>query len=651
MQFKHPEILYALFALLIPVVIHLFQLQRFTKTPFTNVKFLKEIELQTRKSSRLKKWLVLLARLGVFASIIVAFAQPFFSKNDSSKQWMTTVYLDNSISMSAKGNRGELLKRAVQDIAENLPEKGVFNLVLNSKIAYDLSQKRFIEELKTTVYTSQNNSFKTILLQVKELINTNKNKHHKVILVSDFQKNALTVTQLKNQLSSFNQSIDLIQLNPKNPYNISIDSVYIKENNMDSRLLEVQIKQQGKASVEPLSISVLQNAIVLAKKSFKITSSEVKTLTLRIPAKVTNLTLKVAVEDAFLFDNTYRISFPESKKINVLAIGETTSFLKKIYTDKEFNYNLKAPNQVGYEVIDKQQLVVLNSLQTLPQALIVKLKDFVIKGGSLVLIPSQNNTVNELNKIFNQLNIGQLSGKYKDSLQVTTIHFSHPLIKNVFDKKVSNFQYPKVNNYFLGTLNKQQALLSYENEQAFISQIKKGKGSIFWVASPLDLSSSNFIKSPLIVPIFYNIGKNSTQHNQLSYRVGKENSIVVNQKLKQDEIVHITNATSDFIPRQEIQTDKVIIYTKNKPSKSGFYTVNDLNNVVLNLAFNYSKDESIFSFFNLKNIENLKVQQQDDIKKSLSDLSSDQQIQSYFKWFVLLALFFILIEIALLKFL
>lgn len=650
MQFKHPEILYALFALLLPIFIHLFQLQRFIQTPFTNVKFLKEIELQTRKSSRLKKWLVLLARLGIFASIIVAFAQPFFSKNDSSKQWMTTVYLDNSISMSAKGNQGELLKRAVQDIAENLPEKGVFNLLLNGKTVDDLSQKRFIEELKTSVYTSQNSSLKTVLLRIKELIHTNKNKQHKVILVSDFQKNSVTETQLIKQLSSFNQNIDLIQLKTKNSYNISIDSVSVKENNMDNRVLEVQIRQQGKAE-DPLRISVLQNAIVLAKKSFEISSSELKTLTLRIPANVTNLTLKIDAEDAFLFDNTYRISFPESKKINVLTIGKTNSFLKKIYTDKEFNYSIKAVNQVGYELIDKQQLVVLNTLQTLPQALLQKLNDFVKEGGSLVLIPSQNNTVNELNEIFNQLNIGQLSGKYKDSLQVTKIHFSHPLIKNVFDKKVSNFQYPKVNTYFLGKLNKQQALLSYENEQAFISQIKKGKGSVFWVASPLDLNSSNFSKSPLIVPIFYNIGKNSTQNNQLSYRVGKENTIAVSQTLQQDEIVHITNATSDFIPRQEIQTDKVVLYTKDKPSKSGFYTVKNQDKAILNLAFNPTKDESIFSFFNLKNLENLKVHQQNDIKKSLSDLSSDQQIQSYFKWFVLLALFFILIEIGLLKFL
>ena len=107
MQFKHPEILYVLFALLIPVFIHLFQLQRFTKTPFTNIKFLKEIELQTRKSSRLKKWLVLLTRLALFASLIIAFTQPYYSNNKTSKDWLTLIYLDNSISMQAKGEQGD----------------------------------------------------------------------------------------------------------------------------------------------------------------------------------------------------------------------------------------------------------------------------------------------------------------------------------------------------------------------------------------------------------------------------------------------------------------------------------------------------------------------------------------------------------------
>ena len=37
MQFRHPELLYALFLLLIPILVHLFQLRKFKTEAFTNV--------------------------------------------------------------------------------------------------------------------------------------------------------------------------------------------------------------------------------------------------------------------------------------------------------------------------------------------------------------------------------------------------------------------------------------------------------------------------------------------------------------------------------------------------------------------------------------------------------------------------------------
>ncbi len=98
MQFKHPEILYALLLLLIPIIIHLFQLRRFQKVPFTNVAFLKEISVQTRKSSTIKKWLTLLTRLLLLAGIILAFAQPYTSNKKSFNTTQETViYLDKNV--------------------------------------------------------------------------------------------------------------------------------------------------------------------------------------------------------------------------------------------------------------------------------------------------------------------------------------------------------------------------------------------------------------------------------------------------------------------------------------------------------------------------------------------------------------------------
>ena len=154
MQFKHPELLYGLFLLLIPIIIHLFQLHKFQKVAFTNVAFLKEATLQTRKSSRIKKWLILITRLLLLAALVFAFAQPFTSKSNSFKtKKETVIYLDNSFSMQAKGNQGELLKRAVQDIMTNVPEDENISIIkqkmeLNCQFIISIRKKEAIRIFK-----------------------------------------------------------------------------------------------------------------------------------------------------------------------------------------------------------------------------------------------------------------------------------------------------------------------------------------------------------------------------------------------------------------------------------------------------------------------------------------------------------------------
>ena len=78
MQFKYPAVLYFLFILIIPILVHLFNLQKFKKIEFTNVQFLKKISLETRKNSKLKKLLILATRILSFTALIFTFSQPYF---------------------------------------------------------------------------------------------------------------------------------------------------------------------------------------------------------------------------------------------------------------------------------------------------------------------------------------------------------------------------------------------------------------------------------------------------------------------------------------------------------------------------------------------------------------------------------------------
>ena len=84
MQFVNPLFLFGLFAIAIPVIIHLFNFRKFQKVYFTNVDFIEELKQQTQKQSQLKHLLVLLLRILAIASLVFAFAQPYIpvTEND-----------------------------------------------------------------------------------------------------------------------------------------------------------------------------------------------------------------------------------------------------------------------------------------------------------------------------------------------------------------------------------------------------------------------------------------------------------------------------------------------------------------------------------------------------------------------------------------
>src|ERR1035438_6940578 len=77
-SFLYPLFLVAGLSLGIPVLIHLFNLRKYKVVLFPHTRFLKTIQLNSRKQSQVRyKWL-LATRLLFLAALVLAFAQPFF---------------------------------------------------------------------------------------------------------------------------------------------------------------------------------------------------------------------------------------------------------------------------------------------------------------------------------------------------------------------------------------------------------------------------------------------------------------------------------------------------------------------------------------------------------------------------------------------
>ena len=242
MQFKNPEILYFLFLLIIPILVHLFQLKKFKKVAFTNVAFLQKIVLQTRKSSQLKKWLILTTRMLLFSAIIIAFSQPYFSNKKEQEKQQNFIYLDNSLSTNSKGEKGDLLQIALQEIIENSSEKENYSLLTNDEFYKDISTLELKKVLLNIKNSGKSSNFDDVLLKFKNEIHTKTKTLNNVFLISDFQINN------KNNLNKFTnvtQQYSLIKLEPKVKNNLSIDSVLVVDQSITDFTIKVVVNNQG----------------------------------------------------------------------------------------------------------------------------------------------------------------------------------------------------------------------------------------------------------------------------------------------------------------------------------------------------------------------------------------------------------------------
>lgn len=639
MQFKHPEILYFLFLLVIPILVHLFQLRRFKKEYFTNVKLLKELQIQTRKSSKIKKWLLLANRLLLLAYLIIAFAQPFFdAKDTTNKGNELIILLDNSFSMQAKGAKGELLKRSIQDLLEELPENQQFSLLTNSEVFWDTDMKSIQKELQNLKYSAMPFQLDYLINQVETKKKNTKKDY--VIITDAIQSESKKALDLAE-----NNVVYFIQPEAQNKTNISIDKVAISQ--VLDQFYELKITLQAFGETEnKVPLSVFSNNKAIAKTIAKFENQKTE-IEITIPKN--DFHGNISIEDNSLsYDNDYYLSISKPEKAKVIAIGtsDKNNFLSRIFTDDEFNYQSSQLATLDYNQIENQDAIVLNELEDLPVALGTTLKSFYEKGGNIVLIPNAKNTPSQLNafaKNFGGLNYSQLSTSGK---QITKINFNHPLYQTVFEKKVTNFQYPNVKESF--TLSGITNILQYEDNSVFVGSITNRLGTFYAFSAPINKQNSNFQNAPLIVPTFYNMGQNRGKTGINAYTIGENENLILETILAKDEVVSVQKEGYSFIPMQQILNTKCKLSFGDYPEEAGNFDVIKANNSLQKISFNYPRTESDLTQVTTANFENFtKV---NNIATVLNDIASERTSNEIWKWFVIATLLLLLTELLIQKF-
>jgi Aerotolerance regulator N-terminal len=640
MQFKHPEILYFLFILFIPILVHLFQLRRFKKEYFTNVQFLKELSIQTRKSSKIKKWLLLATRLLLLAFLILAFAQPFFKSKDS-KNANNEMYivLDNSFSMQAKGQKGELLKRAVQELLEEIPENMQFSLITNNETFWNSDIKSLQKDLQNLKYSATPFVLDNLMAKIK----ARKSAFNKdIVVITDAV--GLEEKQTKSINKDYNTYFIIPKAEQKN--NVAIDSVYISQNLENFYEIGVKLSDYGNES-KNIPIALYNQNKLVAKT---LVNFEEKTKTINFTIPKSDFHGYVNIQDKGLdYDNSLYFSISKPEKTNVFGIGESgkSGFLSRIYTNDEFNFNNFEINSLDYNSIEKQDAIVLNEIKDIPQALQTTLKAFVEKGGSVIVIPSQECLPSNMNGLLANFGSVQYLNTINTEKLITKINFSHPIFASVFEKKIYNFQYPNTRNSFEMKSNS-GAILSYEDQSPFLISMQNELSSVYVFSAAINKTNSNFQNSPLIVPVFYKMAQNSQKSGINALTIGDENPFLIDALLGKDEIIEIKNADSKFVPTQQILNSKVKMTFNDNPEIAGNFGTFSKDKLLKNISFNYARTESNLDLANENAVSDFKII--DSIGSVFDKIHSDRTDNNVWKIFLFLTLLFLVIEMLIQKF-
>lgn len=671
MKFAHPEFLYALFALAIPVLIHFFNFRRFKTVYFTNVRFLRELQEQTKRQSQLKHYLVLLSRLFTVAFLVFAFAGPYRADEaqSSGTQSFVSLYIDNSFSMDGQSSEGRLLDVAKQravEVVESYGSTDRFQILTNDfegRHQRWITQEAAVNELEQIELSPQVRPLEQVYRRQADMRSEmDRDGVFEPIWFSDFQRNGNEFSTWQPD-SSF--PVRWVRFEPEIEQNLYIDSVSFDRplrQPDQNEVLRVWVRFAGAEARTDIPLRLLLNGQQKALSTFSVEPGERKEVVLSYlnggPGFYRG---EVQLEDyPITFDDRFFFQYEVREQVSVLELHEdvySASPLTLLFQRSEFRYDRVSVQAVDYARLGRYDLVVLNNPKNLSTGLAGELNRFMEAGGTVALFAGPISSGLEL---LGDLGLG---AALKDSVKLNKIEYRHPLFADVFEAQPERMDFPQVFEYRPAVIAPQaQILMEMENGLPYLYRLPKENGQLFVFVTDLQNASGNFPRHALFPPTLYNLAYLSVPEPAPYYSLGREELVelkgVADASESGDDPFRLEGEALSAIPAQRIQRGTLLLETAESVEDAGWYQLNRQVSTYAFLAFNYDRRESdpaVWTSEELENAtldwpENARQQYVGERSQLAGMLQKDSLGRSFWKLCILLTLLFVLIEVLLLKF-
>jgi hypothetical protein len=620
--------------------------------------------------------LILLSRCLALSALVFAFAQPFIPSTAKQRTGSRaiSVYIDNSFSLDAQGESGSLLELArkhAQDIARSYKPSDRFQLLTNDfegRHQQLLTREQFENMLDEVKPSPVSRKLNEVIERQKDLIRQEKLDNGICYIISDFQKNTSDLSSIKADTAF---DLNCIHLKAEISDNLSLDSCWFESPFREkSKPDEVHFRLANSGSKRyenvPIKLIIDENERGLESISLGPDSS--------MNSAISFTTNKSGLSQCELRFNDYPVSFDDvfyfsysvPDRIHVLVINgkEESQYLNQLYSaNPAFELKNSSIQQVDYALLPRQQFILLNEVDAISSGLSLELVKFVKNGGSVCVLPSMAADLESYRVFTSALSVATYAANKQLPQSIDQINLQHPLYDDVFENKQANIDLPKSKSYLpFKSIGKVQedVLMRMQNGDLYMASYVSGKGKVYLSAVPLQESSGNLPLHAIFIPTFYKMALNSIAPARLYYTIGIEEPIeIINTVLSGDQTLKIRAAKGKFeiIPEHRVIDGKTYIYVRNQINEAGNYKILQGDSVLAAVSFNYNRAESTSRFYSedevLESLEKSGWTTARVLDGSIKELKQEvtqlDEGRPLWKIFLLLALFFLAVEIALIK--
>ncbi|MEJ7691814.1 BatA domain-containing protein [Daejeonella sp.] len=673
MRFLSPGFLFALLAIAIPIIIHLFNFRKFKKVYFSNVRFLKFVQIQTSSRQHLKDRLILAARILALTFLVFAFARPYMpnpEQKNSYQEQVVSIFIDNSYSMEAINKEGTLLdeaKRRAKEIASAYSLNDKFQILTNDfegKFQRLLNYDEFQTAVEEVKISSANRDLSQIIRRQEDVFTTEPNSKKTVYVISDFQENILPQAPIQADTAI---TVRLVRLKSNSQPNISIDSIWFASaihKPGDPEQMVVKLRNNSDEDAENIPIRILINKQQKAIGSLSIEPRATSTDTLSFSGlKAGWQEGEIEITDfPVVFDDRFYFSFNVLQSIPLLIINGSSEneYLNSVYrSDVFFNISNVSSGNINYSGLNSYPVLILNEVEQVSDGLIQQLRAYVAKGGSLMIFPELGSNQEGLKNLLQTLRTDVPAEIITAETKVSAINLQHPIFKGVFENIPQKLDLPiakKYLRYSSQNTTTKQSVLEFPGRVTFFGEYRLGRGKIYLSAVPLNAETSNFARHSVFVPIMYQTVLLSLQDQNLFHKLNRDQVIELPKlTLNANQTLKLKRDKFEAIPDLRQNENASQLYVADQVRQIGNYKLLKNDSLLAVLSFNDAGAESDLSYASDRVIKGKFPGQKIDLitpqpGSMQGRVKSINQGTSLWKLCIILSLLFLAAEILLIRF-